>query len=119
MGLLSMFVMTMACLISSFGWIHGCTPLLCLNVQKRQYNHSGFPYCSPVAKDNNFRAAQTTESIIIEETEEVYAWILKSMKDIEPRWDMSKNRIHFGDQHVSTVLLQKLNIQESCTLQGD
>jgi hypothetical protein len=49
----------------------------------------------------------------------VYAWILKSMKDVEPRWDMSKLRIIFGDQHVSTVLLQKLNIQESCTLRGD
>jgi hypothetical protein len=29
----------------------------------------------------------------------VYAWILKSMKDVEPRWDMSKLRIIFGDQH--------------------
>ncbi len=41
------------------------------------------------------------------------------MKDVEPRWDMSKLRIIFGDQHISTILLEKLNIQESCTLQGD
>ena len=51
--------------------------ILCLDVQKRQYNRSGFPYCSPVAKDDDFHAAQCAESIIVEETDEVYAWILK------------------------------------------
>jgi hypothetical protein len=93
--------------------------ILCLDVQKHQYNCSGFPYCSPIAKDGDFHAAQCAESIIVEKTDEVYAWILKSMKALEPRWDMSKLWIIFGDQHVSRVILQKLNIEESGTLCGD
>jgi hypothetical protein len=79
--------------------------ILCLDVQKCQYNCSGFPYCSPVAKDDDFHAAQCAKSRIVDETDEVYAWILKSMKDVEPRWDMSKLQIIFGDQHVNTVLI--------------
>jgi hypothetical protein len=81
--------------------------VLCLDAQKRQFNSSGWPYIAPIVKDNT------------EETHEFYIWILKSMAEIEPRFELANIRIVFADQKLTDTILQELGITSTCTLRGD
>jgi hypothetical protein len=63
--------------------------VVCLDAQKRQFNSSGWPYIAPVVKDNEMKVAVAAESIVTEETHEFYIWILQSMADIEPRFELA------------------------------
>jgi hypothetical protein len=50
-----------------------------LDVQQHQFNSSGFPYISPVLHDDEGKIAQGAESIVIEESHDIYAWVLTEM----------------------------------------
>ena len=93
--------------------------VLCLDAQKRQFNSSGWPYIAPVVKDNEMKVAVAAESIVTEETHEFYIWILQSMAEIEPRFELANIRIVFADQKLTDTILQELGITSTCTLRGD
>eukprot|EP00978_Attheya_sp_CCMP212_P010355 scaffold25033_cov37-Attheya_sp.AAC.1 len=63
--------------------------ILFLDAQARQYNSSGFPYISPCVTDKENKVAQVAEAIVIEEETAVYAWVIRMMEDIEPRFNKS------------------------------
>ena len=93
--------------------------ILCLGMQARQYNSSGFPYCSPIGVSSERQNAQTSEALVVEESTETYYWILQSLHEMESRWSPSNLRIVFGDHKVSMSLMTTLGIQETCLLRGD
>jgi hypothetical protein len=93
--------------------------ILCLNMQARQYNSYGFPYCSPIGVSSERQNAQTFKALVVEESTEIYYWILQSMHKMESCWSPSSLRIVFGDHKVSISLMIALEIQETCLLRGD
>jgi hypothetical protein len=93
--------------------------ILCLDMQARQYNSSGFPYCSPIGVSSKRQNAQTSEALVVEESTETYYWILQSLHKMESRWSPSNLRIVFGDHKVYMSLMTALGIQETCLLRGD
>ena len=93
--------------------------IISLDMQKRQYNRMGFPFCSPVCKDGENNVVPAAESIVIEESDSMYIWIFKAMQEIEPRWDIRNLRYIFADQGIGKNVLSKLKIDQTCTLRGD
>jgi hypothetical protein len=65
------------------------------------------------------KVAVAAESIVTEETHEFCVWILKSMAEIEPRFQLANMRIVFADQKLTDAILQELGITTTCTLRGD
>jgi hypothetical protein len=55
----------------------------------------------------------------VEESTDSYHWILQLMQEMEPRWNVSKLQILFGDHKVTSSLMASLGIQETCLLRGD
>jgi hypothetical protein len=88
-------------------------------MQARQYNSSGFPYCSLIGVSSERQNAQTSEALVVEESTETYYWILQSLHEMESRWSPSSLRIVFGDHKVSMSLMTALGIQETFLLRGD
>ena len=87
-----------------------------LDAQQRQFNSSGFPYISPCMFDDEGRVAQGCEFIVIKESINMYAWILKEMNRLEPCFKLKTIRYIFLDQKVTNTLLQQLGIIDTCTL---
>jgi hypothetical protein len=85
--------------------------ILCLDMQARQYNSSGFPYCSPIGVSSERQNAQTSEVLVVKESTESYYWILQLLHEMESRWSPSNLRIVFGDHKVSMSLMTALGIQ--------
>ena len=52
--------------------------ILCLDAQKRQYNHLGWPYIARVVRTGDMKLSITSEAIVVTEDLDLYAWILKS-----------------------------------------
>jgi hypothetical protein len=92
---------------------------LFLDGQKKQFNEFGWPYIGPVIKDSEFKVQTCAESICIEESIKVYAWIVKSMCEIESRFNILDFRIIYADQLISDAVLVELGIQDTCTLRCD
>ena len=59
------------------------------------------------------------EAIVISENIDSYAWVLKKMAEMEPRFKLEDKKIIFGDQGVTQKLLESLGIDDSCLLHGD
>jgi len=93
--------------------------ILFLDAQKRGHNSYNWPYIGPVIKDHNLKIGLVAESIVIAEDLDTYAWILRSMSEMEPRWKLADIRVIFGDQFITPTLLINLGIQNSCLLRGD
>ena len=47
--------------------------ILCLDAQKRQYNHLGWPYIAHVVKTGDMKITVTSEAIVVTEDLDVYA----------------------------------------------
>jgi hypothetical protein len=92
---------------------------LFLDGQKRQYNTYGWPYIGPVVKDAEMMVQTCAESICIEESNRIYAWVLKSMSEIESAFELKNVRIIFADQLISDAVLVELGMKETCTLRCD
>ena len=93
--------------------------ILFLDAQKREFNNQGWPYIGPSLKDGEMKVRVGAESICIEETLEMYVWVLRKMSSMEPRFRLDAIRIIFGDQFLSQKLLVDLGITATCTLRGD
>jgi hypothetical protein len=90
-----------------------------LDGQKRQYNRMNWPYIGPALKDNEMKVCLGAESIVVEESLKMYKWVLESMCDMEPRFELSHIRIIFADQLITHGLLDSLGIRETCLLRPD
>ena len=93
--------------------------LLFIDAQKRGHNSYNWPYIGPVIKDHNMQIGVVSEAIVIAEDLDTYAWVLRSMSEMEPRWKLSSIRAIFADQFITSSLLTKLGIQDTCILRGD
>ena len=93
--------------------------LLCLDMQLRQFNSSGWPYCGIALFDGENELRLGCECIIFTESNPTYQWILKNMSLIEPRFKLTEIKIIFADQKVTTTLLKSLGIKSTCILHGD
>ena len=59
------------------------------------------------------------ESIIMEGSHETYAWVLKSVLKMEPKYFTAELHLIFADQKITPRFLHDMGIQDSCTLCGD
>ena len=59
------------------------------------------------------------ETVIIEDTNEGYEWILKAMADIERNFMLADIHLIFADKKITQALLINLGISDLCTLRGD
>ena len=65
--------------------------LLFTDAQNREHNRYGWPYIGLLVKDMNMKIALTCEAVGITEDLDMYAWILRSQVDMEPRWQLSRS----------------------------
>ena len=93
--------------------------VLFLDAQKRQYNKQNWVYIGPVIIDNCLRVGTVIESLSIEETIESYTFVLKSLLDMEQRFDKSQFKLFFSDEFITNKLLINIGIQSSCILRSD
>jgi hypothetical protein len=93
--------------------------VLFLDGQKRQYNKMNWPYIGPALKDNEMKVCLGAESIVVEESLKSYKWVLESMCEMEPLFDLSSIKIIFGDQLITHGLLVSLGIRDTCLLRPD
>jgi hypothetical protein len=82
--------------------------IIFLDGQKRQYNQMNWPYVGPALKDNEMKVCLGAESIVVEKSLKIYKWVLESMCDMEPNFNLSQVKIIFGDQLVTHGLLVAL-----------
>ena len=71
----------------------------------RQYNKLCWPYIGPTVKTNENRIRVVAESVVLTEDIPTYKWILSSLNEMEPKWDLNKLRIIFADGLLSQSLL--------------
>ena len=93
--------------------------ILCLDMQLRQYNSSGWPYCGIALMDGDRKLRLGAQCIIIGEEDEAYAFMVLAIKDMENRFDLTNIKIIFADQKISENLLVRLGIDSTCVLHGD
>ena len=90
-----------------------------LDAQKNEYNHFGWPYIGITLMNGSNRICVCTEAIVTSEDLNVYAWILKTMSELVPRFSLSRIRIIFGDQFLKASLIERLGISDTVTLRCD
>ena len=88
-------------------------------MKKTQYNIVNWPYCGIVIKDHEMRIGLVCEFLGIGEDLDAYAWIIRMLAIMEPRWLVSNLKIIFGDQLITDGLLNRLDIKHTCLLRGD
>ena len=59
------------------------------------------------------------ECLGITEDLDLYAWIIRMLAVMEPRWSPKDIKLIFADQLVTDSLLHRLDIEETCVLRGD
>jgi hypothetical protein len=92
---------------------------LFLDSQKRQFNTMNWPYIGPCMKDHNMKVCVVTESICVEESTRMYAWVIQMMHEMEPCFPLSQICLIFGDQGITQSLLETLQIDQTCLLRGN
>ena len=85
-------------------------------MKKNQYNIVNWPYCGIVIKDHEMRIGLVCEFLGIGEDLDAYAWIIRMLAIMEPRWLVSNLKIIFGDQLITDGLLNRLDIKHTCLL---
>jgi hypothetical protein len=93
--------------------------VLFLDSMKKGFNKLAWPYIGPTVKDGEMKIRQVAECIGIEEKLDVYQFVLQSLASIETRWSLTQLQLIFGDQFLTETLLEKLGIEDTCTLRCD
>ena len=81
-----------------------------LDAQKRQMNASGWAYVGPCIKNSEFLPRVAAESLHVQEDAETYRWVLLTMSQLEPRFELSNIKIIFGDEGIPDSLPGMLGI---------
>ena len=90
-----------------------------LDMQKKEFNKLGWPYFGPTMLDCESRIVQGAEAIVLEESNDMYAWVLKSMEEMEPSRKLNSVQMMFGDCVIHDSLLELLGISEICCVGWD
>ena len=93
--------------------------ILYLDMQLRQYNSIGWPYCGVSMRNHENETVVGAETIIVEESNSSYQWIVQTCAELEQRFQLSSIKIIFADQKITTLLLKNLGIANTCSLHGD
>ena len=93
--------------------------VLFLDSQKRQFNKHGWVYIGPCIKDHEDRIGTTVESLLVEESIDSYVWVLKSMFDMESKFDKTSIKIIYADEFITENILNLLYIEDTCVLRCD
>ena len=93
--------------------------IMFLDAQKRQYNKMCWPYIGPVVKTSETKIRCIAESIVINEDNDMYKFVLESIADMEPKWSTSQIKIIFADGLIRQSLISSLRISDTCLLRGD
>jgi hypothetical protein len=70
----------------------------------------GLAVHGPTMKDGEMKIQQVSEDIAIEDTLDMYQFVLESMKSIKPRWLLSHLHLSFSDQIITKTLNENLGI---------
>ena len=81
-----------------------------LDTQNRRMNKFCWSYIGPSIKNGGNKVDIVCESIVTGETVPFYAWILKMIEEIEPRWKVSHIKLIFADNFIADELLSSLGI---------
>ena len=60
-----------------------------------------------------------SRTIVISEDINTYAWVIKMMMEMEPRWSISNIRLMFADNFITPQLLTKLIMNDTFPLRFD
>ena len=93
--------------------------ILFLDAQKRQYNKICWPYIGPVIKTGENKTRVIAESVVLSEDLDSYEWIINSISEMEPKWNIKNIKLIFADGLITDSLLERLGISDSCILRGD
>jgi hypothetical protein len=97
-----------------------CCGMLSVWMHKNiKMNNLNWVYIGPVVKDPEYQVAVVAEALCIEESIEMYEFVLQSMADMEKWWSLEKMQILFADQLITKSILTDLDIQETCILHGN
>ena len=87
---------------------------MCLDMQLKQFNTWGWPYCAPTGRDCEMKIVTFVEGIVPSERHEGYEWVMFMMVEMEPRFELSSIKIVFGDEFITDNLLRRLGIGTTC-----
>ena len=93
--------------------------ILFLDTQKIQYNKICWPYIGPVMRTSKNKIRCISESIVINEENDMDKFVLESIADMEPKWSTSHVKIIFADSLLRQSLFFSLGIADTCLLRGD
>jgi len=93
--------------------------VLFLDAMMKDFNELNWPYIGPTVKDGEMKIRQVAECVAINESLDVYQFVIETMASIESRWNLSDLHILFADQFVTKTLLENLGIASTCTLRCD
>ena len=69
-----------------------------LDAQQRPYTHFGWPYIAVTIKDGNKRINVSCEAIVATEDLDIYHWLITTMSQMVPEFDLKDIRLIFSDQ---------------------
>jgi hypothetical protein len=72
-----------------------------------------WPYIGPCVKDQDMKVCVVTESIRVDESMRMYAWVVQMMHAMEPCFSLSQICLIFGDQGITQSLLETLGMKQS------
>ena len=93
--------------------------MIFLDSMKCKQNSIDWPYIGPVIVDGDDKMAVIAEAIMCSEQIEAYFWILDQILIMTPTQKRETINIIFSDGLISTSLLDRLNISETCHLVYD
>jgi hypothetical protein len=92
---------------------------LFLDAQKRQRNKLQWPYIAVTIIDHENTIGVACESIVLEESHEAYAFILKSLFEMEPVVKKESIKVIYGDGLLTPNLLELVGISDTARLVWD
>ena len=93
--------------------------VLYLDAQQRQFNTAGWPYISLCMTNEERNVSQAAKCLCTKECLGNYAWILKTMSQLEPSFSLDSVKFICADQKITPHLLCMLSIEETCILHGN
>ena len=90
-----------------------------LDAQKCKFNRVAWVLIAPVGRDNEMRIVPFCEGLFLAENLESYVFVIQSVREMEPRFELSNIKILFGDKFITEEVLRRAGILETCTLRCD
>jgi hypothetical protein len=91
-------------------WIH-YGDLLFLDCKKKDMNHLYWPYIGPTIVNNENKIGVMVESLCIEESDDIYSFVLSLLQDMEPRRKLKSIKVIFVDGFLNETFAAKMNLK--------